>query len=198
MINFMILTNVAMAALLSGSLGQKQIDLTVNGEKTSLTLAGQGLRSKKVVFVNVEVYDAFLYLKDPTTFKRTTSDALTSLDSQTHWVMALKFRRDVDGGKIQQSFKEAFDANKISTDTPAFKDFLQAVKSGGEVKKGQSLLITGLKKGTEDVVMYENGEGKLTTVTGPTGFLHQVLSIWFGTMSEDKMTDLKNALLKAP
>lgn len=198
MMNTMLFTQFAMAALLSGSPGQKQLDVTVNGEKSSLTLAGQGLRAKKVVFVNVEVYDAFFYLKDPSSFKRTPDEALNSLDAQTEWTMILKFRRDVDGGKIQQSFNEAFEANKISIETPALKEVLQAVKSGGEIKKGQSMVITGLKKPTEDIVAYEDGAGKLTIVKGPTGFLRQVLSIWFGKMSEDKMTDLKNALLKNP
>lgn len=187
------------AALLSGDVGGKNLELDWQGAKTKLELAGKGLRAKKVAFISVKVYDAHLYLADGQTFDRTDAGALNSLDGQKQLAMILKFRREVDAKRVIDSFKEAFTANDIKFDAPGIKEFLKAVEVGGPALEGKTLSIVGVKEAAGgETLIYENAKGEAATIKGSTGLIKQVMSIWFGKMGESTMVDLKANLLKAP
>lgn len=187
------------AALLSGDVGGKNLELDWQGSKTRLELAGKGLRAKKVTFISVKVYDAHLYLADGASFDRTEAGALNSLDTQKQLAMVLKFRREVDAKRVIDSFKEALAANSVKLDSPGIKEFLKAVEVGGPALEGKTLAIVGVRDGAGgETLIYENAKGEAATIKGSTGLIKQVMSIWLGKTSESTMEDLKASLLKKP
>jgi hypothetical protein len=192
------LSMMAAASLLSTDPGAPKADIEWKGEKTTLELAGKGLRVKKVVFVNVKVYDAYFYASDMGTLQRTEKDFLTSLDTQKRFAMRLKFLRSVDAEAVRNSYRDALKANEVDLEGPGVKEFLQAVELGGEVKEGQNLSMIGVRTATGESLLFENARGEVAEIKGAAGFLKQIMSIWFGETPEAAMLDLKKSLLKAP
>lgn len=170
---------------------------TVESETVKLTSTGAGLRSKKVVFVNVKVYVGQLFVSSMDTFKKTDSDALSSLKDQKAVAIQMHFLRDVDADNVQKSFKEALKANGVSSDEASIKQFLDSVANGGEAKEGKALTVLGakLKDGTE-AIFYETTSGNLTEIKGPAGFTEKIFSIWLGKPSDDGVASLKKSILK--
>lgn len=109
--------------------------VTKNGQK--LQYIGAGIRSKKVVLVNVKVYVGELLVSDITKFKK--AEALKSVTEASPALVQLHFLRDVDADRVQSSFKDALEANKVDLKKPEVQKFLEAVKTGGEAKKGKML-----------------------------------------------------------
>lgn len=199
MITALFLAFSASAALFTGAPGDSSVEYVQAADKGSLTLVGKGLRKKKVAFVNVKVYDTFVYATDPATFQRQDADAaLASLSGQKASAIQLKFLRDVDADRIVSAFRESLEANKIDVASPAIKGLLDKVRAGGEIKEGQTMTILILKGDPEDSVIYENGKGDIAVVKGPAGLGRQILSIWFGATPEGTMQELKGNLLKQP
>jgi len=163
-------------------------------ENTTLHLIGAGLRSKKVVFVNVKVYVAELFAADMAKFQK--KEALKTAVDAAPLAIQLHFLRDVDAGKVQSSFKEALETNKVDLKKPEIQKFLDATKNG-EAKEGKTLTILATKKtdGSESVT-YEDSNLKATTVSGGPGFIQDIFSIWLGHPSDDGIAQLKTELLK--
>lgn len=169
----------------------------VEGESIKLTSVGAGLRTKKVVFVNVKVYVGQLYVANPATFKKSDAEALGSLKDQKAVAVQLHFVRDVDADNVQKSFKEALKANKIDIEDASLKQFLDSVSKGGEAKEGKALTILGahLKDGSE-AILYETTSGNLSEIKGSSGLIEKVFSIWLGKPADDGVAHLKKAFLK--
>jgi hypothetical protein len=171
--------------------------VTSEGETIKLSSVGAGLRTKKVVFVNVKVYVGQLFVSDLATFKKTEAEALSSLKDQKAVAIQLHFVRDVDAEKVQKSFHEALEANKVSTSDASVKEALDAVAKGGEAKEGKALTILGTKmKDGSEAISYETTSGQVTTIKGSAGFIEKMFAIWLGKPSDDGVTQLKKALLK--
>ena len=175
----------------------KAASVNINGETLKLNSIGAGLRSKKVAFVNVRVYVAQFLGTSSETFKRTDSEALASIKDQKAVAMQLNFLRDVDGEKIQNSFKEALAINNISTDDASLKGLLESVSKSGEVKEGKTLTFVGVhnKDGSESIY-FENAAGKVSSFQGPTGFIEKIYSMWLGKPTDEGVANLKKSLLK--
>lgn len=186
------------AALFTGSVGSSKLQLDWQGQSSTLELAGKGLRAKKVAFVSVSVYDAHLYVSSLESFDRSPAKALDSLSAQNQVAMVLKFHRGVTSKQVMDSFKEALTANQVSLDAPGIKEFLAAVEAGGSVEKGQTLGVVGLREAGGETLVFESAKGSTATIKGSAGLIRQVLSIWFGKMTESTMETLKSNLLKAP
>jgi len=199
----LLFSQVSFAQVLNVQKGSEQLEgvtlstsaTTTEGQK--LSFVGAGLRTKKVVMINVRVYVGELFVGDLTKFKKNPNEALKSLSEASPVAIKLNFLRDVEADKIQTSFKEALDANKIDVNKPEVQKLLDAVKNGGPTKKGTSLTIVGIKKGDgSEVLIYEDSNLKATTVSGGPGLLQEAFSIWLGNPSDDGVANLKNALLK--
>lgn len=189
------------AQVLMPQMGSKKIEgvtlpssaNTHDGQK--LQFVGAGLRNKKVFMVNVRVYVGSLLVADVTKFKK--SAPLLTLSEAAPAAVQLHFLRDVDADKVQSSFKEALEANKVDLQKPEVQKFLQAVKSGGEIKKGTLLTILGLKNSDgSEVIVYEDSNLKATTISGGVGFLQNIFSIWLGHPSDEGVAQLKSDILK--
>jgi len=200
---FKILALVGLLAtsLSSNTFAQTQLEgvtlttagLSKNGQK--LQYVGAGLRSKKVVMVNVRVYVGEFFVADTAKFQK--SNALQSVTESSPALIQLHFLRDVDAEKVQSSFKEALEANKVDLKKEEVQKFLEAVKSGGEAKKGKMLSILGAKKSDgSETITYEDSNSKATTVSGGAGFIRDIFAIWLGIPSDDGVAKLKAEILK--
>lgn len=170
---------------------------SIDGESIKLSALGAGLRSKKVVFVNVKVYVGQLLVSSPETFKKSEAEALGSLKDQKAVAVQLHFLRDVDAENVQKSFKEALKANKIDIEDASVKQFLDVVNKGGEAKDGKALTILGLhSKDGSEVIKYENTSGNTSEIKGTTGFVEKIFSIWLGKPADEGVAHLKKSLLK--
>jgi len=167
------------------------------GDGTKLQSVGAGLRSKKVVFVNVKVYVGQLFVADLTKFKKNPVDVLKSVSDAAPIAIRLHFLRDVEADKVQSSFRDALEANKVDLKKPEIEKFLSVVKNSGAAKEGKSLTILGTKsKDGSEGITYEDVNGKATSLSGPTGFIQEIFAIWLGSPSDDGITKLKTEILK--
>jgi hypothetical protein len=182
----------------SGTSQLEGVTLSMNGltrDGQKLSYIGAGLRSKKVVLVNVRVYVGELFVSDTAKFKK--SEALKTVADASPALIQMHFLRDVDAEKVQSSFKEALEANKIDLKKPEIQKFLEAVKNGGEAKSGKMLSVYGAKKGDgSEVITYEDSNSKATTVSGGAGFIQEIFAIWLGTPSDGGVAKLKEDILK--
>lgn len=161
-----------------------------------LAFVGAGLRAKKVVFVNVNVYVAEFFAAEPAKLKKSDAEILNSLLQAQPLALQMHFLREVDAGKVQSSFREALEANNVDLKKPEIQAFLNAVKNGGEAKKGKTLTLVGVKNADgSETVTYEDANLKAVPVNGTAGFMKDIFSIWFGTPSDDGVARLKKSLL---
>ena len=164
---------------------------------TELVSVGAGLRTKKVIFVNVKVYVGQLFVAKIGAFRKNISEALKSATDASPIAIRLHFLRDVDAEKVQTSFREALESNKVDFKKSEIEKFLAAVKTSGAAKEGKSLTILGSKaKDGSEVIVYEDVNGKATTIGGPSGFIQEIFAIWLGTPSDDGVAKLKADILK--
>lgn len=170
---------------------------SIAGEAITLTSIGSGIRSKKVVFVNVNVYLGQLLVSNPESFNSSEADALSSLRNQKSSAIVLNFLRDVDAEKVQSSFKEALVANKVSLEDSSIRQFLEAVNKGGVALNGKTISIVGSKlKDGQELISYESSTGSLSEIKGSPGFIEKIFSIWLGKPADEGIASLKKSLLK--
>ncbi len=162
----------------------------------SLKLAGAGLRYKKVALFKADVYVGELLMSAPEKFTRTEAAALGSLAEQSAVAIRMTFLRDVEGEKVSGSFKDGLEENKVPVDGANVKAFLEAVKSGGESKKGTTLVVLGEKlPGGKEAVSWEDAGGKVSTITGEAGLVKSIFSIWLGKIDDSGLESLRKELL---
>lgn len=167
----------------------------VDGRSHSLKLVGAGLRYKKVALFKADVYVGELFVDAPEKFTKTKDGALASLAAQKAAAIRMTMLRDVEGEKVSGSFKDGLEENKVEIGGNV-KAFLDAVKSGGEAKKGTTLVLVGEKlAGGKEAVSWENGEGKVTTVTGEAGLVKTIFSIWLGEIDDSGLESLRDEIL---
>lgn len=139
---------------------------------------GEGVRIKKVAFINVKVYAIDHYMKDlpPSKSKQAVIDA--DVDKRFSW----KMLRTVESEKIKNALREAFAKNGYG-DSAKINSFLGSF--GKELKEGDQVTIN-----------YDAAE-KTTTVTSPSGsatvqgvdFMKATWSIWFGKIDQPNLGD---------
>jgi hypothetical protein len=143
---------------------------------------GDGIRYKKIAFINIKVYSIDHYMKDlpPQKSKQAVIDA--EVDKRISW----KMLRTVDAEKIKNALREAYAKNGYG----------DAAKIGSFV----DALTKELKQGDAVTIKYDAAK-KATTITSPAGsatvagedFMKATWSIWFGKIDQK---DLGDSLLK--
>ncbi len=171
--------------------------VNIQNEKIKLTALGSGLRSKKIAFINIRVYVAQFLASSPEKIKRSDSEALSSLNEQKAVAIQLHFLRDVEADKVLKSFNDAMAVNHIDSEEASIKGILNAIKSEGEVKEGQTLTLVGVHLGDgSELITIESAKGKVTEFKGAPGLIEKVFSIWLGQPSDEGVAQLKRKLLK--
>jgi chalcone isomerase-like protein len=139
---------------------------------------GEGVRVKKVAFINVKVYAIDHYMKElpPAKSKQAVIDA--DVDKRFSW----KMLRTVESEKIKDALREAFAKNGYG-DGAKITSFVGSF--GKELKEGDQVTIN-----------YDSAM-KTTTVTTPAGsatvegedFMKATWSIWFGKIDQPNLSD---------
>lgn len=176
----------------------KSAEATLGDQSVHLGTVGSGLRWKKILLAKVKVYVAQLMVESPERFVKKDKEALKSLDDSNTVAIQLTFLRTVDAPTVQSSFRDALAANKVDLASDAVKNFLNAVKNGGDATSGNSLtiLIQKHSDGSETLV-YEDSAGKQTQIKGDKGLTQKILAIWLGTPSDEGVASCKADLLAA-
>ena len=143
---------------------------------------GEGIRYKKIAFINIKVYAIDHYMKDlpPQKSKQAVIDA--NVDKRISW----KMLRTVDADKIKNALREAYAKNGYG-DAAKISSFVDSITK--ELKQGDAVTIK------------YDAATKATTITSPAGsatvtgedFMKATWSIWFGKIDQK---DLGDSLLK--
>ena len=143
---------------------------------------GDGIRYKKIAFINIKVYSIEHEMKDLPAQKSKQAVIDADVDKVLHW----KMLRTVDAEKIRNALREAYSMNGYN-DNAKIAPFVDSITK--ELKSGDSVTIK-----------YDAAK-KTTTITSPAGsatvagedFMKATWSIWFGKIDQK---DLGNQLLK--
>lgn len=200
----MLFSQSIFAALLTVTPGDKTIEgvtlgksavLNVDNYQGTLDSLGAGVREKKVAIVKVKVYVGQAYGHSQI-FVRTNEGALDSVNAMESVAFQMTFLRDVDGVQLQTAFADGFAANKVDVKKPEIKKFLDAVAAGGQALKGKTITVVGVKIGNEhEGIIYENANGGEVSIGGPSGFVKNVMSLWFGVFADKEGQALKDQIL---
>ncbi|NDG83975.1 MAG: hypothetical protein EBX52_02930 [Proteobacteria bacterium] len=175
------------------------VTTSIDNQTRTLTLIGDGLRSKKVAIATVKVYVAQVFAEKAEAFVRDADKALDSFGSTGTTAIRMTFLRNVDAQTVLNSFRENFFANKIDVTKTEIASFLDAVNNGGDATNNSSMTIRGrvLADGSEEIA-YEGSRGSVKTVNGPKGFVKEIFSLWYGNTADSGLANLKTALLAKP
>jgi hypothetical protein len=172
--------------------------LQIDQDATKLTKVSHGLL-KKALFglVPVKVYVLQFFAANPAKLVKTEPDILKSLKESGPVLLQMDFLRNLPSTKISEAFKEGLELNKISTRTsPELKQILDEVASFNEFKKKEILSIAITWKDNRSTIFLEQAGSEVKSITGPSEFAEQFLSIWFGKSSDGKIANLKKSLLQ--
>ena len=163
------------------------LDETLRIGDATVNLAGMGIRTKTIL--KVKVYVAGLYLEKPS---RDPSEIIRS-DQAKAMVMIFLYK-EVEGEKLQESWREGFEAN---TPSPA-PDLKQ------RMEKFISLFSEPAVKGDRYTFSYDPGEGTRITLKGETraiipgsDFSAALMAVWFGDkLGDGGLKSLKKSILE--
>jgi hypothetical protein len=139
---------------------------------------GDGIRYKKIAFINIKVYAIDHAMKDLPAQKSKQAVIDADVDKQFHW----KMLRSVDAEKIQNALREAYAKN-------GYNDAAKINALVGSIAKE-------LKQGDSVTIRYDAAK-KATTITSPAGsatvpgeeFMKATWSIWFGKIDQKDLGD---------
>jgi hypothetical protein len=167
-------------------------------EKVKLTSLGgvelksvaHGLRSKKVAFLNFDVYVAELLLPASISWDKKPQ----TWESSNQSGVIMTFLRDVPAQNISEAFEAALKKNSVDTKTPLYQDFLKKVTTIGDLKKGEVLLVARSLSAQEDVLVIEV-EGRFQEkISNSQPWTHQILKIWSGKPADPGIEVMQKAL----
>ena len=139
---------------------------------------GDGIRYKKIAFINIKVYAIDHEMKDLPTQKSKQAVIDANVDKKFHW----KMLRTVEAEKIKNALREAYAKNGYS-DAAKINPFVDSIAK--ELKEGDSVTIR------------YDAAAKATTITSPAGsatiagedFMKATWSIWFGKIDQKELGD---------
>ncbi|MDF1536742.1 MAG: chalcone isomerase family protein [bacterium] len=190
------LTIIVLALLLSAAwlpaasaaeLAGVTLDDSITIGSNEVALAGMGIRTK--TFLKVKVYVAGLYMENP------GSDAGQIIGSDQAKAMVMQFLyKEVEGEKLQEAWREGFDANTLSPTDDLKKRMDRFV----------SLFTESALKDEKYIFAYEPGKGTTISLKGKVratipgaDFAGALMAIWFGEkMGDGGLKALKDSLLE--
>lgn len=194
--------NLAMSVTLSAAtalqiteyetVAQQQIPKSAILGTTPLKRIGMGIRQKKIIFVNVNVYQAILFGSDSWPTIKSEQSPLDKLLGMKACALHLQLLRPLKAQEILKGFDDALKKNGVK-DSIALNEFKSAIKNGGNVAKGQSVTISIDKDNS--LMTCEQG-GKIVHIKGNEQLFREVLSIWFGEPADLGLKALKENLTK--
>lgn len=146
---------------------------------------GEGIRYKRVIGINIKVYDIVSSVKQAPPSKSKEAMIALDADKKLEW----KMLRSVGAEKIRDALREAYEKNNY-TDKAKIEALLAPISS--ELKDGATVTIA--YDAASKTTTLSTG-GKTASVAG-VPFMKATWSIWFGnidqpSLSEDLLKDLK-------
>ena len=173
--------------------------LLFEGKTTDLKMVNHGIRKKKVFgLATVKVYVVEFFAADPSKLDRTEDGISSSLKKAGPVLLKLTASRDIAGNKISDSFKEALEHNGVNINdlSKEMSELMTELSSVKELEKGQSFSLLATWKDSSSTLFIKRPDGTIKTITSNEGFVKDLFSIWFGKPTDDKLADLKKALIK--
>jgi len=157
---------------------------------TPLLLTGAGKRVKKIVLLKIDVYVAAHYLDSGT--KLTEADPMVGVKAAKAKAIQLTFLRDVDSGKIRDSFSEALRKNNVDMESPVMKSVMARLTF--DMKEKQTLTLVGIKQPDGSEVLHFEAPTGPFKVEGPS-IATEFWKMWFGEPEDGGLEKLKSALI---
>ena len=179
--------SLAPHTLFAGELAGVTLDVTLRIGEETVTLSGMGIRTK--TFLKIKVYVAGLYMKNR------SNDPADIIGSDQAKAIVMSFLyKEVEGEKLQESWRDGFEANTPSAGPDLKKRMDQFV----------SLFSAAAMKGDKYIFAYEPGNGTTVTLKGDikatipgADFAGALMAIWFGDkLGDGGLKSLKQSLLK--
>ncbi len=139
---------------------------------------GQAVRSKKVAFINVKVYDIKSFAKAMPSAK--TKEGMITLDAakKLSWTML----RTVDAERFRKALREGYEKNGYREVANVDK-LLAAIQ--GEVKEG-AIVTIAYDPAARRTTLY--ADGRQASVDG-VAFMKATWSIWFGNIDDASLPE---------
>lgn len=166
--------------------------IQISGQSTQakgkvLSLTGAGIRVKKVLMFQANVYVIRSYAELPAKTP-VTVDAVLASPSRA---LDLTFLRDLSQSQIRESFAKALELNGVSVADAEIQEFLAFVAQ--DVKEGERLEMFAERTGEGETLWLEVGQ-RHAKVKGKH-VAESVWKIWFGDTGEDSgLAELKARL----
>jgi hypothetical protein len=149
----------------------------VDKNKEGFYETGEGIRFKKVAFINVKVYDITSYAKElPAS---TDKAAMISLDADKK--LAWRMLRSVDSEKIRNALREGFAKNGY-TDKAKIDQFIAPFQN--ELKDGSYVTIAYDAASKKTTVFVSGGKA----VVEGADFMKATWSLWFGNIDQPDLS----------
>ncbi len=182
------------------TLSDKKVEgITISDQVTLKTFNGltlksvaSGLRTKKVAFLNFNVYVAELLLPATTTWDQ---KSMTFENSQSAAVM-MTFLREVPAKNISEAFSDGLKKNKVDVSTESIQQFLKKVTSLGDIKKGEVLIIARNQTDAADQLLIQIPPRFSEVVSTKEKWTTSILKIWSGEPADAGITALQKTLFK--
>lgn len=160
------------------------------GTKT-LDLHGEGVRKKKIAFLNISVYKISLFT--PTNLVAEKSE-FKVLEAPTLAVM-MEPLRSFGGDKMKASIEDSFKTNSVDINAQAHQDFVKLI-SKSKIKKGEQIFLIGMQNPAtkKETLTLKRGD-EVQVINGHTGFVKEIFAIWLGKTSDTQLGQLKDQLL---
>jgi len=162
--------------------------LTTGATSVQLKRVASGLRYKKIAFITANVYVGQIF-SNAKIDQSSLAALKDSLYKNQPFAFTMTFLRDVGAEKLTNGFKETLSENGVKVDQEPYNKFLDAVKTAGEMKEGESY----------DYVFNGNafsfsahGNEFFHLDNAPDGFL----MVWFGKAPDSGLESLQKDLLK--
>lgn len=139
---------------------------------------GEGIRYKKIAFINIKVYSIDHYMKDLPPAKSKEAVINADVDKKFSW----KMLRTVDAEKIRNALREAYAKNGYN--------------DAGKINQFVASITKELKSGDNVTIKYD-AANKTTTISSPAGsatvggedFMKATWKIWFGNIDQKNLGD---------
>ncbi len=139
---------------------------------------GEGIRYKKIAFINIKVYSIDHYMKDLPPSKSKEAVINADVDKKFSW----KMLRTVDADKIKNALREAYAKNGYN--------------DAGKINQFVASITKELKSGDNVTIKYDAAR-KTTTISSPAGsatvggedFMKATWKIWFGNIDQKNLGD---------
>jgi hypothetical protein len=139
---------------------------------------GEGIRYKKIAFLNIKVYAIDHYMKDLPPSKSKEAVINADVDKKFSW----KMLRTVDAEKIRNALREAYAMN--------------GYRDAGKINQFVASITKELKSGDNVTIKYD-AANKTTTISSPAGsatvggedFMKATWKIWFGNIDQKNLGD---------